>query len=279
MSIVERAVWVIEHRLDEPLRLAEIAGSCGVSQFHLARAFVAATGRTVMGYRRDRRLTEAARALADGAPDILAVALDAGYGSHEAFTRAFSRAFGCAPEAVRAAGHLDTLMLTECFTMNPEPAPTLSEPRREVGRLLRIAGLAGRYTPETIQGIPGQWGRFEPWIGQVSGQVGSVTYGVCVPQGEGAFDYVSGVEVADFGSVPDTFRQVAIVPPRGGYLVFRHEGHISGIARTARSIWDDWLPARGIAVTDAPDFERYDDRFDPKTGNGVVEIWIPLAGK
>ena len=46
MSIVERAVWVIEHRLDEPLRLAEIAGSCGVSQFHLARAFVAATGRT-----------------------------------------------------------------------------------------------------------------------------------------------------------------------------------------------------------------------------------------
>jgi AraC family transcriptional regulator len=47
-----------------------------------------------MRYVRGRRLTEAAKVLSDGAPDILTVALDAGYGSHEAFTRAFRDQFG-----------------------------------------------------------------------------------------------------------------------------------------------------------------------------------------
>jgi len=45
---------------------------------------------SVMRYVRGRQLTEAARCLASGAPDILAIALEAGYGSHEAFTRAFA---------------------------------------------------------------------------------------------------------------------------------------------------------------------------------------------
>ena len=54
-----------------------------------------------MRYARARRLTEAARVLAKGAPDILNVALEADYGSHEAFTRAFRDHFGMTPEAVR----------------------------------------------------------------------------------------------------------------------------------------------------------------------------------
>jgi AraC family transcriptional regulator len=29
-------------------------------------------------------------------------------------------------------------------------------------------------------------------------------------------------------------------------------------------------------VADAPDFERYGEDFDPKSGTGNVEIWIPL---
>jgi AraC family transcriptional regulator len=29
-------------------------------------------------------------------------------------------------------------------------------------------------------------------------------------------------------------------------------------------------------VADAPDFERYDRQFDPASGSGGVEIWLPL---
>jgi AraC family transcriptional regulator len=36
------------------------------------------------------------------------------------------------------------------------------------------------------------------------------------------------------------------------------------------------LPASGLKAADAPNFERYDANFDPVTGNGGLEIWIPV---
>jgi AraC family transcriptional regulator len=96
--LAANVLWAIERNLDRPLTLAELAAACGVSHFHLAHAFGRATGYSVMHYVRARRLTEAARALAAGdAPDILRLALDCGYGSHEAFSRAFRAQFGTTP--------------------------------------------------------------------------------------------------------------------------------------------------------------------------------------
>jgi len=112
MNPAQKALWFIESHLAGALTLDEIAGVAGVSRFHLVRAFAAATGLSVMRYVRARRLTEAAHALAGGAPDILELALDADYGSHEAFTRAFRDHFGVTPEAVRGFTCLDRLKLS-----------------------------------------------------------------------------------------------------------------------------------------------------------------------
>lgn len=71
MDPVAKAVWCVESRFASGISLDEIAEVGGVSRFHLCRAFGVATGRSVMRYVRERRLTEAARKLADGAPDIL----------------------------------------------------------------------------------------------------------------------------------------------------------------------------------------------------------------
>src|SRR6266446_9088375 len=103
MNPAQKALWFIESHLAAELTLDEIAGVAGISRFHMVRAFAAATGLSVMRYVRARRLSEAARSLAKGAPDILSLALEADYGSHEAFTRAFRDHFGTTPEAVRAA--------------------------------------------------------------------------------------------------------------------------------------------------------------------------------
>src|SRR5260221_12013680 len=102
MNPGQKALWFIESHLARELTLEQIAGVGGISRFHMVRAFAAATGFSVMRYVRARRLTEAARALAGGAPDILTLALDAAYSSHEAFTRAFRDHFGVTPESVRA---------------------------------------------------------------------------------------------------------------------------------------------------------------------------------
>src|SRR5262249_33107666 len=117
MNLVGKALWYIESHFAEEISLADIAAMGAASRFHMSRAFGLATGWSVMRYVRARRLTEAARALSLGAPNILSIALDAGYGSHEAFTRAFREQFGVTPEAVRQCGDLHNLELVEPIKM------------------------------------------------------------------------------------------------------------------------------------------------------------------
>ena len=75
MSAAGKALWYIETHADQPLALADIAAAAGLSPFHLSRLFQARTGTSVVRYLRGRRLTAAAQRLANGAGDILQVAL------------------------------------------------------------------------------------------------------------------------------------------------------------------------------------------------------------
>src|ERR1700682_4064757 len=199
MNPAQKALWYIESHLAQPLTLDEIAGVSGVSRFHIVRAFAAATGFPVMRYVRARRLSEAARALANGAPDILTLALDADYGSHEAFTRAFRDHFGITPEMVRAATRLDNLRLQEPIQMDSSLTNNLLAPLFVPGKPLLVAGLGGRYSSENGAGIPGQWQRFGQCIADIPNRVGKVAYGVCCNGDDaGNFDYISGVTGSEF---------------------------------------------------------------------------------
>jgi len=274
MNPADKALWFIESHLAEALTLDEIAGVAGVSRFHMVRAFAAATGFSVMRYVRARRLSEAARALASGAPDILTLALEADYGSHEAFTRAFRDHFGVTPEAVRAA-RPDNLRLQGPIVMDSTAIDNLAAPRFETGKPLLVAGVGERYTCEGGAAIPGQWHRFHQALPGIPGRVGPVAYGVCCNGDDaGNFDYIAGVEVSDFSDLPREFAKVRI--PEQRYAVFTHKDHISTIRRTVNTIWNQWLPSSGLKAADAPNFERYDENFDPITGNGGLEIWVPV---
>jgi AraC family transcriptional regulator len=275
MNPAQKALWFIESHLADPLTLDEVAAIGGVSRFHMVRAFAAATGLSVMRYVRARRLSEAARALAAGAPDILTLALDADYGSHEAFTRAFRDHFGVTPEAVRGS-RLDHLRLQEPIIMDSTFVDNLPAPRYLTGKPLLVAGLGERYNFESSAAVPGQWRRFHQSVQHIPGRIGQVAYGVCCNGDDsGNFDYIAGVEVSDFSDLPREFSRVRI--PERKYAVFSHRDHISSIRRTVTTIWNQWLPASGLKAADAPSFERYDERFDPLTGHGGLEIWIPVG--
>ncbi|MBS0640032.1 MAG: AraC family transcriptional regulator [Proteobacteria bacterium] len=274
MKPVEAAVWFIEGHRGEPIGLTEIASVAGVSRFHLVRVFGLATGFPVMRYVRARRLTEAAKALAAGAPDILAVALEAGYGSHEAFTRAFRDQFGTTPEAARAAGTVNGFSLVEPITMTTDTTTPLPEPRIEPGRTMLVAGLRDHFAFEALGGLPALWQRVAARLGQIPGQVGHVAYGVCYGMDGSGFDYLAGVEVAPGTDVPSDLASIRVAAPR--YAVFTHAGHVSTVRTTFMAIFNDWLPRSGYQFAEAPVFERYDERFDPHTGKGGFELWIPI---
>jgi AraC family transcriptional regulator len=85
---------------------------------------------------------------------------------------------------------------------------------------------------------------------------------------------VAGVEVAGFNSLPNDFTRLRVAGQR--YAVFTHTGHVSTVRGTFMAIFNDWLPASGYLSADAAVLERYDERFDPRTGEGGFEIWVPI---
>jgi AraC family transcriptional regulator len=277
VSPVQKALWFIESHSAGDIGLDDVAECAGVSRFHLSRAFAAATGVPIMRYLRGRRLTRAAKSLADGADDILSVALEAGYGSHEAFTRAFRDQFGTTPDAIRKQGDLQGIELLEAIRMADAPRKNLSPPRFEQLGTLLIAGIAEHNTANSsAAGIPAQWQRFVQHMGHISGQRGSLAYGVVHnTDDEGSMDYLAGVEVADFDRMPGGFSALRV--PERRYAVFRHEEHVSSVRATWSAIWNQWLPESGHKVADAPLLERYDEKFDPRSGQGGVDLMVPLA--
>ena len=226
MESVQKALWFMEGRFRADVSLDELSQAAGISRYHFAHVFARATGQSAMRYMRGRRLSEAARVLANGGPDILTVALDFGYGSHEAFTRAFRDQFGLTPESVRAQRHLDNVNLVEAIKMDDGAITTLAPPRIEQRGLLLIAGLGGKYSSDTNQNIPALWQRLQPHLGNVPGQVfaggggkGGRTFGVCYNIDDDCnFDYLAGVEVSGFSDLPAEFARLRIPPSVTPYL-------------------------------------------------------------
>ena len=151
----------------------------------------------------------------------------------------------------------------------------LGAPRFEYSKEIVLAGLNESYTFESRGKIPLQWERFAPHIGKVPGQIGQVCYGVCWNVSpERGFEYLSGVEVIDVTRLPAEFTSVRL--PSREYAVFPHRDHVSAIGNTIDKIWSHWVPQAGLKIASAPCFERYGEEFNPQTGMGGMEIWIPL---
>ena len=100
---LHRVLEVIDQQLDQPLDLEYLSAVAHFSPFHFHRLFAAWTGETLGDYLRRRRVEVAAMRLASQpALSILSVALSVGFGSGEAFSRAFRARFGCSPSQWRS---------------------------------------------------------------------------------------------------------------------------------------------------------------------------------
>lgn len=91
----------IRQTLAEPVSLADLAGSVGLSVFHFARAFRESTGMPPYRYMVSARIEEAKRLLALGDLPVTHIAFEVGYESSQALSRAFRQATGCSPAAWR----------------------------------------------------------------------------------------------------------------------------------------------------------------------------------
>ena len=274
MKIGDRALWLIENRLTETLTLAGLADELEVTAYHLARAFQATFGQPLMQYVRRRRLALAAQQLRSSRERIIDIAIAAGYGSQEAFARAFRGEFAQSPQSYRSAADGAANPGQEALTMTDSTALELPAPRRERCGPLRLIGLTQHYAQGDVAGIPAQWQRF---VQTYPLPANAVTYGVCYNnEADGSMDYLCGVVAPSDTRGESNFDGLTV--PEQTYAVFHHGGHISDMRAVWQAIWNGALQAAGLEATAGPEFERYGPEFDPVTGAGGYEIWIPVAG-
>jgi len=154
-----------EEHLDEPLNLDDLATMAGFSPYHFHRIFQHVTGESPKGYLRRLRLERAVARLKASPDNVLPIALEAGFTTHETFTRAFTRQFGISPSEFRRVlrayrdcvddtmtthsfpGFSDETPLTLRFDMHREPVTVEAPPGRHL-LFVRHTGyehlLAGR---------------------------------------------------------------------------------------------------------------------------------------
>lgn len=278
MSILPKALWFIENHYGRRPSLDEVADASGTTRFHLSRTFSLAAGVPLTAYMRGRRLTEALKLIEAGAPSLIEVALEAGYGSHEAFTRAFRAQFGITPEEARDGHAVSQDVKVEPIKMNEFADFKLAEPRFEERGAFTVAGLGERFTLDRTQDIPQLWQKFNAkYDGTAPHAVPDFWYGISAEWGEAGQDflYMAGVEVTDTHDLPAEFMTFTF--PAQRYVVFPHTDHISTLQKTCVAVWDAWLPDNNIDTSNINGtFEFYGNEFDPVTGNGGIELWFPF---
>lgn len=165
-----------------------------------------------------------------------------------------------------------------------ETAPfVLPAPRFETRGPFVVAGLRERYRfadGDFTGPIGAQWTRFAPRLGTIPDAVPGVAYGLFFSRIEGldGFEYRCGVEVVADAAPGDLV--IARVPALR-YAVFPHERRVTEFRSTIDAIYFDWLPNSDYAmaqVDGAPDIvERYGPGYDPASGAGDIEFWIPVV--
>lgn len=298
-AYARRMQHVVDHidaHLGEPLALADLAAVAHFSPFHFHRLFAVWMGETLGDYLRRRRLEVAAlRLLTQPRTPVLGIALMVGFGSGEAFARAFKLRFQRSPTEWRRPERATRLRKIDQPERNPDQAgearpgddhatpSTVAEPAMKVQVVERepVRLVALRYVGPYGEGVARFWQqRFYPFLAQ-QGLFGRHVYGIghddpqIVAPEKCRYDTCVEVDasyVAPAGASLQTL-------PGGRYGVLPFLGTAATLGPVWTALLRDWLPDSGYQLDGRPTFEHYppDATFDAATGTFSCEIVIPLA--
>jgi AraC family transcriptional regulator len=105
---LKRAIDYVEARLDEPVSLAAVASSAGLTRMHFAAQFRAATGLRPHEYLLRRRIERAQEMLMETGMPLVDIALSVGFQTQSHFTSVFKRYAGQPPRAWRESRGINT---------------------------------------------------------------------------------------------------------------------------------------------------------------------------
>ncbi len=280
----------IDRHLDDKLDLATLARVANFSDFHFHRLFHALTGEPLGDYIRRRRVELAAmRLLSQPGLAILDVAIAVGFGSSEAFGRAFRARYGCTPSAWRKskpglagrkASQASRIAARETGVSSKQETAMTPPKVKIIDRdPVHVAYL--RYTGPVGPAIGTFWMQtVAPWM-DTNNLLGRPRFGVSLDDPtvtkDGNIRYDACVASPREEVLSGNPQRKVIAG--GKYAVLKFKGTGAEIGDAWFALLRDWLPKSGMQLDARPFFEHYpvDGEYDEKTGAFTCEICVPIA--
>jgi len=295
-SIVWAVQLYIEANLDAPLNLTALARVSGFSPHHFQRVFLHVTGETPKNYLRRIRLERAVLRLKVSPDAVLAIALEAGFGTNETFTRAFTAQFGIRPSEFRdvlrrfRAAVDDTMVsrefpgftpetpLTLRFDMTRGPVSVVTTPARH---LLFARHRGFEHVLDGRSGLSALWDDVivhatERTIRWSPSRLVAVAHDdpYVTDERHIRFDACLEIEGPVTSQYPFGYRH----QPAGLAVVRRHHGGLEEVAKTFAYLGVNWLPSPGHGLGAAAPFEVHhcSPQPDGTIHIDVTESFVPL---
>jgi AraC family transcriptional regulator len=296
-SAVERTAAHIVANLDEALDLAAMARAAALSPFHFHRVFRGMLGETPLEMHRRLRLERAATQLLSSQTPITTIAFDAGYETHEAFTRVFHEAYGASPSAFRRSA--------------VDPGPGCARPRQvelaapssiHFDRTIHhpIQFLGGDIAMDvTIENMPelrvatvhhvGPYPRISEAfqrLGAIAGPGGLLRFPETAmlaiyhddPETTPVEQLQSdaGVTVPSGVPLPEGLAELRL--PGGRYAKMTHVGPYTELGDAWARLMGEWLPKSGHRVGGGSSYEVYRNTPENAAPNELrTDLYLPIA--
>lgn len=279
---IVRTLVYIQRHLDDELELDDLASIAAFSRFHFHRVFRGLVGESLKEYIRRLRLERAAVALKQQDRSVTEIALEAGFETHESFTRGFGAMFGISPSAYRLAHKPapESASGARLDAVSGYHPPDYGEPLPvEVKELPPIRIVFLRHVGPYSQ-VGATWGRLMSWagmrglLGPQSRMLGLVHDDPDVtPAGKVRYD---AALVVNRPVEPEGEFGVTEIPG-GTYAVFTHRGPYETLGKTYQRFFGGWLPASGRELRDAEAFEEYlNSPMNSRPEDLLTRVHVPL---
>ena len=284
---LNRLVDLVEESLIEDLDVDRLAAALGTTEHHLRRMFSALAGMPLSEYVRRRRMTVAAAEVVTGSGDLLGIAVRYGYGSAEAFGRAFESVHGLSPGRARRDGGPFRAQPRLRFRLTVEGACPMdvrivSRPAfRLVGHAARVPLVHRGANPAIQQHVaslaPQEHVRLKGLGDAEPRGLLAVSADIDPDRREGTeLTYLHGVAVTDGAHVPDDLDVLPVAA--GSWAVFRASGPYPD---ALQDVWaataTEWFPSNPWRLRPGPELVAVIDRADDFS-TATVELWLPVEG-
>ncbi|WP_227425379.1 AraC family transcriptional regulator [Pengzhenrongella sicca] len=284
IAALNHLVDYVETRLTEEIDLAGLANGFGTTEYHLRRMFSSLAGMPISEYIRRRRMTLAASDVVAG-DDLLGIAVRYGYGSTEAFGRAFRAVHGTRPGDVRRDGGPLRSQPQLRFRLTVEGSTSMDT--RIVERpTFRLIGHAAQvpliheginpHIQEHIASIPeSEHLRLKSLSNTEPTGLLQVSSDVDPDYIEGSdLSYLHGVAISEETPAPADLDAVDV--PAGTWAVFRSAGpYPSTLQATWAATATEWFPSNPWRLRQGPSVVAVLDRA-PDFSTATCELWLPV---